>query len=45
MSLTEFLDRTGKRVGAKTFEKYRDEKHDYSEWEVLFNISILTKLE
>lgn len=32
MSLTEFLDRTGKHVSAKTFEKYRDEKHNYSEW-------------
>ena len=38
MSLTEFLDRTGKHVSAKTLEKYRDEKHDYSEWEALINI-------
>ena len=32
MNLLEFLDRTGKHVSAKTFEKYKDEKHDYSEW-------------
>ena len=38
MSLLEFLDRTGKHVSAKTFEKYKDENHDYSDWEVLFNI-------
>ena len=35
MSLIEYLDRTGKPVSAETFEKYRDEKHDYSEWEAL----------
>ena len=35
MNLTEFLDRTGKHVSAKTFNKYRDEKHSYSEWEEL----------
>lgn len=39
MSLIEYLDRTGKLVSAKTFEKYRDEKHNYSEWEVLYNIN------
>ena len=38
MSLIEYLDRTGKHVSAKTFEKYKDEKHDYSDWEALFNI-------
>ena len=38
MNLLEFLDKTGKHVSAKTFEKYRDEKHDYSEWAVLINI-------
>ena len=32
MSLLEYLDRTGKHVSAETFEKYRDEKHNYSEW-------------
>lgn len=32
MNLLEFLDRTGKHVSAKTFEKYKNEKHDYSEW-------------
>lgn len=35
MSLMEYLDRTGKRVSAKTFEKYRNENHNYSEWEAL----------
>ncbi len=35
MSLIEYLDRTGKRVSAETFNKYKDEKRDYSEWEVL----------
>lgn len=35
MSLLEFLDRTGKRVSAKTFEKYKNEKHSYSEWAAL----------
>ena len=38
MSLTEFLDRTGNHVSRKTFEKHKDEKHTYSEWEALFNI-------
>lgn len=45
MNLTEFLDRTGQHVSAKTFNKYRGEKRNYSEWEALFNISILTKPE
>lgn len=35
MNLLEFLDRTGKHVSAKTFEKYKNENHDYSEWEAL----------
>ena len=35
MSLTEFLDRTGKHVSVKTFEKYKDEKHTYSDWVAL----------
>ena len=35
MSLTEYLDRTGKHISAKTFEKYRNEKHNYLEWEAL----------
>lgn len=38
MSLLEFLDRTGKHVSAKTLENYKNEKHNYSEWEALFNI-------
>lgn len=38
MSLLEYIDRTGKHVSAKTFNKYRDEKRDYSDWEALFNI-------
>ena len=35
MSLIEYLDRTGKHASAKTLEKYRNEKHDYSEWVAL----------
>ena len=38
MNLLEFLDRTGKRVSRKFFEKYKDEKKSFSAWEVLFNI-------
>lgn len=38
MSLIEYLDRTGKHVSAKTLNKYRDENHNYSEWEALYNI-------
>ncbi len=38
MSLIEYLDRTGKHVSAKTFEKYKDEKRSYSDWEALYNI-------
>lgn len=38
MSLLEYLDRTGKHVSRKTFEKYKNEKHAYSEWEALINI-------
>ena len=35
MSLIEYLDISGKHVSRKTFEKYKDEKHTYSEWEAL----------
>ena len=35
MGLLEFLDRTGKHVSAKTFEKYKNENHNYSEWVAL----------
>ena len=35
MNLLEFLDKTGKHISAKTFEKYKNEKHDYSEWSAL----------
>ena len=35
MSLIEYLDRTGKHVSRKTFEKYKDEKHTYSDWKAL----------
>lgn len=38
MSLIEYLDRTGKHVNAKTFEKYKNENRSYSDWEALFNI-------
>ena len=38
MNLLEFLDKTGKHVSRKTFEKYKNEKHDYSEWEALIII-------
>lgn len=39
MSLVEYLDRTGKQISAKTFEKYKDDEHDYSEWEALTSFS------
>ena len=38
ISFLEFLDRTGKHVSRKTFEKYKDEKKSFIAWEVLFNI-------
>lgn len=42
MSLLEYLDRTGKRVSAKTFEKYKNENHSYFEWAAL---NIINKKE
>ena len=38
ISFLEFLDRTGKRVSRKFFEKYKDEKKSFATWEVLLNI-------
>ena len=38
MSLIEYLDRTGQHVSRKTFEKYKNENRDYSEWEALLSI-------
>ena len=38
MNLLEFLDRAGKHVNRKFFEKYKDEKKSFATWEVLFNI-------
>ena len=38
ISFLEFLDRTGKHVSRKTFEKYKDEKKSFVGWEILFNI-------
>lgn len=38
MNLLEYLDRTGKHVSRKTFEKYKGEKKSFIAWEVLFNI-------
>lgn len=35
MSLIEYLDRTGKRISRKTFEKYKNGRRNYSEWEAL----------
>lgn len=35
MSLIEYLDRTGNHISAKTFEKYKDENHNYPEWGAL----------
>ena len=35
ITLLEYLDRTGKHVSAKTFQKYKDEKHNIFEWEAL----------
>ena len=37
ISFLEFLDRTGKHVSRKTFEKYKDERKSPAEWEVLFS--------
>lgn len=33
MSLIEYLDRTGKHVNPEVLEKYKNEKHTYSEWQ------------
>lgn len=33
ISLLEFLDRTGLHVSRRFFERHKDEKRDYSEWE------------
>ena len=38
IGLLEFLDRTGKHVSRKTFEKYKDERKSFVGWEILFNI-------
>lgn len=38
MNLLEYLDRTGRHVSRKTFEKYKDKKKSFITWEVLFNI-------
>ena len=40
MSLLEFLDKTGKHVSRKTFEKYKDEKKSFIAWEVLFLLKL-----
>ena len=40
MSLIEYLDRTGKHVSTKIFEKYKNEKHNYSDWEILKEIGL-----
>lgn len=37
ISFLEFLDRTGKHVNRKIFEKYKDEKKSFIAWEVLFS--------
>ena len=37
-SLQEYLDRTGRHVSRKTFEKYKDKKKIFVAWEILFNI-------
>ena len=38
ISLLEYLDRTGKHVSRKFFEKYKDERKIFVGWEILFNI-------
>ena len=38
MNLLEYLDRTGKHVSRKTFEKIWDKKKSFVGWEILFNI-------
>ena len=35
MSLLEFLDKTGRHVSRKTFEKYKDKKKSPAGWERL----------
>ena len=35
ITLLEYLDRTGNHVSAATLEKYKNEKHSYSEWPAL----------
>ena len=35
ISFLEFLDRAGKHVSRKTFEKYKDEKKSFAAWDVL----------
>ena len=37
MSLIEYLDRTGKHVSRKFFEKYKNGDHSYLDWESLTN--------
>ena len=37
MNLLEYLDRTGRHVSRKTFEKYKDERKSFIAWEVLFS--------
>ena len=38
MNLLEYLDRTGRHVSRKTFEKYKGKKKSFVGWEILFNI-------
>lgn len=38
ITLLEYLDRTGQHIPRRIFEKYKNEKHNYSEWVALFNI-------
>lgn len=37
MRLTEYLDRTGKHLDAKTFYKYKDVEYDFECWEAIFS--------
>ena len=38
MNLLEFLDRAGRHVSRKTFEKYKDEKKSFAAWRYNYDL-------
>ena len=38
MNLLEYLDRTGRHVSRKFFEKYKDERKSFIAWEIPFSM-------